>query len=188
MRYFLVICFLLLCSVSVSARDIAGVSIAERVDGANGVSLVLNGAGVRSKLFFKIYIAGLYLENPGNDVATILADEGQKKMVMHFLYDEVDKEKLVSAWNEGFTGNLSAEQIEELTPRIDRFNEMFDTVKKGDIISLEYLPGIGTKVSVAGVEKGSIEGKDFSDGVFAIWLGEKPVTPDLKKALLSYNK
>ncbi len=188
MRYILVICFLLLCSVSVSARDIEGVSIAERIDGANGVSLVLNGAGVRSKLFFKIYIAELYLENPGTDVAAILADEGQKKMVMHFLYDEVAKEKLVSAWNEGFAGNLSKEAAEQLAPKIDRFNEMFETVKKGDTISLEYLPGIGTKVSVAGNEKGSIEGKDFSDAVFAIWLGEKPVTSDLKKALLSYGK
>jgi hypothetical protein len=187
MRYILVICFLLLCTVSVSARDIAGVSIAERIDGTNGVSLVLNGAGVRSKLFFKIYIAELYLENPGTDVATILADEGQRKMVMHFLYNEVDKEKLVSAWNEGFTGNLSNEEVEQLAPRIDTFNEMFTTVKAGDVISLDYLPGIGTKVTVAGNEKGVIAGKDFADGLFAIWLGEKPVTADLKKALLNYN-
>ena len=33
-------------------------------------------------------------------------------------------------------------------------------------------------------EKGIIEGKDFSDALFSVWLGSNPVDAGLKKALL----
>lgn len=188
MRYILILSVFLMFAMPVSAREIAGVSVAEKLDGENGAQLILNGAGIRSKLFFKIYIAGLYLENPATDTEAVLADKGQKRMVMHFLYDEVGKEKLVDAWTDGFAGNLSEEKRTALAPKIRQFNEMFSTVKKGDTIVLDYLPGVGTTVTVAGEQKGVIDGKEFSDALFLIWLGEKPVTSDLKKDLLSHNK
>lgn len=188
MRTIIAVCLFLLSVMPASARNVAGVTVAETVEGASGVTLSLNGAGIRSKLFFKIYIAELYLENPAAEASTIIADEGQKRMVMHFLYDEVSKDKLVAAWDDGFKGNLSEQKRMELASKIDEFNQMFATVKKGDNIVLDYVPGTGTQVIVADQNKGFVEGKDFSDALFAIWLGEKPVTKDLKKALLAYNK
>lgn len=184
LRILVSFCMLVLLCSPVSAREIAGVDVPESITGADGVELKLNGAGIRSKLFFKIYIAQLYLQNPSSDVKSILADDGQRKMVMHFLYDEVDKEKLVSGWNEGFEGNLNKEQLAALDHKIKSFNEMFVTVKKGDTIHLDYLPGTGTVVSIAGEKKGVIEGKPFADALFSIWLGDKPVTSALKKSLL----
>jgi hypothetical protein len=188
MRYVLFVCCILLCAVSVEARDIAGVSVPETMPGDKGAVLTLNGAGIRSKLFFKIYIAQLYLEKPANEAAEVLAADGQKKMIMHFLYEKVSKEQLVEAWNEGFNGNLDEHEKVALAPRINQFNEMFATVGKGDTILLAYVPESGTKVVVAGKEKGIVPGKDFSDALLSIWLGEKPITPDLKKALLNYGK
>lgn len=188
MRYILVLCCFLMCAVPVSAVEIGGVQVTEKLEGAGGTELTLNGAGIRSKMFFKIYVAGLYLQNPTAEAEAALADPGQKQMLMHFLYDEVDKEKLVAAWNEGFEGNLSEEQLKAMAPQIKQFNEMFVTVKKGDVIVIDYIPMKGTSVIVAGEPKGVIEGKEFSDAVFAIWLGKKPVTEDLKKELLSLKK
>lgn len=184
MRLILAIGMTLLLAASGFAKDIAGVSVAESLAGKDGVTLNLNGAGIRSKMFFKIYIAELYLENPAKDAAAVIADEGQKMMVMHFLYDEVSAEKLVGAWNEGFEGNLSEDVRAAMADRIEKFNSMFVTVKKGDQIVLNYIPGQGVAVTVAGVEKGVVEGKDFADAMFAIWLRDKPVTKDLKKKLL----
>jgi len=185
MRILVGFCLLLLVAVPGFAREIAGVDVAESITGEGGTTLSLNGAGVRSKLFFKIYVAELYLVNPSSDAVAILADDSQKMMVMDFLYDEVSAEKLVGAWNEGFEANLSDDQRAALAEKIDAFNAMFVTVKKGDKIVINYLPGKGTSVIVAGAEKGAVEGKDFADAVFAIWLGEKPVTKELKKQLLS---
>ncbi len=63
---FLVLCCLLLCSFSVNAKEIAGVMVQETMQTEDGVVLHLNGAGIRSKFFFDIYIAKLYMEHPSN--------------------------------------------------------------------------------------------------------------------------
>lgn len=184
-RSMLLICCFLLNAVSASAVEIAGVSLADKIQGEDGSQLTLNGAGIRSKLFFKIYVAGFYLEHPAKTSAAVLADSGHKQIQMHFLYDKVEKDKLIAAWNEGFEGNLSKDELQALADRISRFNAMFTDVKKGDTILLDYIPEKGTSVTVAGATKGVIEGKDFNDALLSIWLGKKPVTEDLKKSLLS---
>ena len=107
---------------------------------------------------------------------------------MHFLYDKVEKEKLTEGWNEGFTGNNSADALKPLQERINQFNAMFSDAKKGEVIILDYAPATGTKVTIAGVDKGVIPGKDFNDAMLSIWLGEKPVSKDLKAKLLSGGK
>jgi hypothetical protein len=167
------------------AKEIEGVVIEEQLVSESGVTLQLNGAAVRKKLFFKIYIAALYLANPSAEASSVIADEGEKRIVMHFLYDEVGKDKLVEGWDEGFAANHSAEALGLLQPRIDTFNAMFDEdMVAGDVIVFDYLPDTGTRVTIKGNVKGVIEGKDFNDALLAIWLGEKPVGSDLKKGLL----
>jgi hypothetical protein len=61
---------------------------------------------------------------------------------------------------------------------------MIPNVEKGDEIVLTYVPGKGTVVSAKNAEKGVIEGKDFADALFSVWLGPEPVQADLKTALL----
>ncbi len=75
-----------------------------------------------------------------------------------------------------------------LQPRIDSFNEMFVDVTEGDRIELDYVPGEGTVVHIAGSKKGVVEGKDFNDALLLIWLAEKPVTKNLTGQLLSYSQ
>jgi hypothetical protein len=174
----------LLVSASVQGREIAGVEVPETVSQADGTVLQLNGAGIRYKVFFKIYIGELYLANKQSDVALLLNDDGGRRIVMHFLYDEVGKEDLVEAWNHGFQGNGSAEQLAELSFQITTFNTLFDTVNKGDQIILDYMVGKGTTVMIRGEQKGMIEGKPFNDLLLSIWLGKKPVSKDLRDDLL----
>jgi len=57
--------------------------------------------------------------------------------------------------------------------------------KKGMRITLDWLSAAGTKVTVDGKAAGlPIQGEDFYRALLRIWLGEKPVQADLKKALL----
>lgn len=167
------------------AAEIAGVTIEEELVAVDGTSLQLNGAGIRSKFFFKIYIAELYLENPTGEAAEAIADNGYKRVVMHFLYDEVEQEKLVDGWNEGFAANLDDEAHKKLQPRIDTFNTMFtEAMASGDRIVFDYVPGQGTRVSIKGEEKGILTGKDFNDALLSIWLGDEPVSSGLRQDLL----
>lgn len=184
MRSFLLCCCCLVLALPALAREIAGVNVAETLEGDGGAKLQLNGAGIRNKLFFKIYIAELYLEKPAGDGKAVLADDSRKRMVMHFLYEELTKEKMVEVWNEGFAANTTPEQLAALKDRIQQFNDMFVTVKKGEQVVLDYIPATGTKVTIAGAEKGVVAGKDFNDALLSIWLGDKPVSADLRKELL----
>jgi len=183
-RMFAGILLVMLMSSSAAALEMAGVGIEEQVSQADGTVLQFNGAGIRSKFVFKVYLAMLYLENPGSDRDQVIADPGAKRLIMHFLYKEVGNDDLVEAWNAGFSGNGTPAQLESLSTEIERFNSMFDTVKEGDRIVLDYVPGTGTIVTVAALEKGIIPGKDFNDLLLAIWLGDKPVGEKLRDGLL----
>lgn len=174
---------------SVQAREIADVQIDETavVPGVTE-SLVLNGAAIRTKLFFKIYIAALYVTEKSGKAETLLASTSAKRMLMHMLYSEVEKEKLVSGWQEGFEKNLKPAEFTAIKPRLDRFNNMFSTLHKNDVALIDYVPGVGTRVTIRGEEKGVIEGDDFYRAVLSVWIGGKPATDDIKVGVLGLDK
>ena len=170
-------------SPSTSAATVSGVDVPDHAT-VKGTSLVLNGAGMRVKFFFDIYVCALYLPKAAHDTKTVLAETGPNRVLMHFVYKEVGREKLVEAWNEGFEDNSSKSELARLRERIDAFNAMFTTVRRGDVVKLDYEPGTGTRVFIDGKDKGTISGKDFNDALLRIWLGKEPVTGSLKRAML----
>ena len=176
---------MLLAGPVVQAKEIADVHFEDSIS-VPGIdsSLQLNGLGIRYKLFFKIYIAALYLETPAQEVEALLQSNTARRLVMHFLYDEVSEGKLVKGWLDGFRANLISEDFKRLEPRIDRFNRMFETLREGDVVFLDYLPQQGTRVTVKGIDKVLIEGEDFNRALLKIWLGDEPVADELKEALL----
>ena len=161
--------------------EVAGVQMPDTVT-VEGKTLKLNGMGLRKKVVFKVYVAGLYLETPSKDAAAIIASDQIKNMRLHILRT-LEAGKITEAISEGFEKNSKA-QMGALKERLAKFNAMFPNVKEGDEIVMTYVPGKGTVVTAKGVEKGVIEGKDFADALFSVWLGPNPVQEDLKKALL----
>jgi len=172
-------------SLSVHAKNISGVDIPESISlSDNSKPLILNGAGIRSKFIFDIYIGSLYLEEKQTKTNAVYNAEGQKSIRMHFLYDEVSQEKLISGWNDGFQNNNSEQELAKLKSRIDQFNSFFISVKKGDAIYLNFFPSIGTEIVINNSRKGIIKGNDFFTAVLKIWLGDDPADEDLKAAML----
>jgi chalcone isomerase-like protein len=163
------------------AAEVAGVKVPDSVE-AGGKTLKLNGAGLRKKVVFKVYVAGLYLENHSKDAAAIVSTDEIRSMRLHILRS-LEAGKITEAITEGFEKN-SKSQMPALKARLEKFNAMFPNVKEGDEIAMTYAPGKGTSVTAKGTEQGVIEGKDFADALFSVWLGANPVQEDLKKALL----
>ena len=183
-KFFITVAFLCFLPYPLAAMEIAGVAIDEQVTQANGTVLKFNGAGIRSKLVIKVYLAMLYMETPSTERDQVIADPGAKQLILHFLYKEVGRDALVEAWNDGFSSNGSADQLGALKTEIAAFNELFDTVRKGDRIVLDYAPGTGTTVLINSEQKGTIAGKEFNDLLLSIWLGDKPVGKKLRGGLL----
>ena len=175
---------LVFSSVS-TAREIEGVVLPETLQiPDNSTPLLLNGAGTRNKFFFKIYVAGLYLPSQQRSSSDILSLPGPKRVHMHFLYKEVEKEKLTSGWQDGFKNNLDSADFEQLASRLTKFNSLFRTMKRGEVIDLDYLPKAGTRIWFNGELQGQIEGADFYSALLKVWLGESPADKGLKTALL----
>jgi hypothetical protein len=163
------------------AKEVAGVTVPDTIT-VEGKALKLNGAGLRKKAIFKVYVGGLYVETPSKDAATLTSSDQVKRMQLSVLRS-LSSQQVNEAIEEGFEKN-SKSQMGALKPRLAKLATMIPNVEKGDEILLTYVPGKGTVVSAKGAEKGVIEGKDFADALFAVWLGPNPVQEDLKKALL----
>lgn len=175
---------LFICS-SLNAATIANIEIPDTVSHSDqSTQLVLNGVGIRTKFIFDIYIGSLYLEKQQRTVKDIYNAPGEKRISMHFLYNEVSKEKLVSGWNDGFENNHSSDELVKIKTQITQFNDLFITVKKGDVINLNFIPTTGTSVVINGKNMGLVKGDDFFISLLKIWLGEEPADDDLKDAML----
>jgi len=164
-----------------TAREAAGVKMPDSVT-VEGKTLKLNGMGLRKKVVFKVYVAGLYLESLSKDPAAVLSSDQIRSMRLWILRS-LKGSQITEAIVESFEKNSKA-QMGALKARLDKFNAMFPDVTEGDQIEMTYVPGKGTIVIAKGTEKGVIEGKDFADALFSVWLGPNPVQEDLKKALL----
>jgi hypothetical protein len=167
------------------AREMEGVELPEQIKlGEQGEVLMLNGAGVRKKLFFSIYLASLYVPQKTADAGSIVSSSQANRVRMDMLHSEVSKKKLVKAWNEGFESNLTASELAPLQARIEAFNALFPTLVAGDRVELDYLPATGTRITINGERQGVVPGEDFNQALLKIWLGNSPVTKSLKRDLL----
>ncbi len=165
------------------AASLAGITLPDKVDAA-GQSLVLDGLGLRSKFFIKVYVGGLYLTHKEHDAAKVLAEDAPRRMVLSFLYS-VKAGQMCDAWKEGLEDNsphASAEVKKAFTTTLCGYME---DVPKGQTMTFTYLPGQGTAVEVNNKAKGTLPGKPTADAILATWIGPKPGPgEDFKKGVL----
>lgn len=182
-RWMLLLFSFVLMAPAAVATEIGGVSLPETLV-AGSQDLALNGAGLRTKFFVKVYAGGLYLKEKMADAGRIIAADEPMAIRMHFIHDGVSSQKLIDAWNEGFA-NATEGDTASIKPQIDEFNGYFsEEAKTGDVYDIIYTPGQGVRVYAKGQLKGLIKGLPFKKAVFAIWLGEKPADKSLKKGML----
>jgi hypothetical protein len=146
--------------------------------------LLLNGAGIRSKFFVSVYIGALYLKQKQHTASAILQDTGPRRVMMYCLYSEISKDKLVDAWNEGFTANSDEATLASLRDRLHELNRLFPAMHKGDTVYLDYIPAQGTQITFNDKVLGVIPGADFNIALLKVWLGESPADSNLKEAML----
>ena len=177
--------FLLLLCIPAFGAEVAGVKIDDQAR-VGSAELALNGAGLRKRLFIQVYALGLYLPKKTANAAEAIGAEGPKRASIHMLRD-VGAAQFTDALAEGIRENHTEAEAKALEPRIQALNAIMAEVKeakKGMTITLDW-NGAATQVGIDGRPAGKpIEGADFYRALLRIWLGDKPVQDDLKKALL----
>jgi Chalcone isomerase-like len=177
-----------LATAAVGAQpvEIDGVKL-EPTAQVGAATLQLNGAGVRTRVVFKVYVAGLYVPQKAGDAAALLAQKGARRIAITMLRS-VDAQTFADALNDGLRNNHTEAQIAGWKTQIDALNANLKSVgeaRKGDVIHFEFVPEAGTRMTVNGQVRGSlVPGEDFFTAVLRVWLGDKPVDAGLKKGLL----
>ena len=84
----------LLSATLSSALEIEGVEMPDTLE-AGKYGLILNGAGVRTKLFMDLYVAGLYLKAKSSDAETILAADEPMAIRLEIVSGMITSEKSI---------------------------------------------------------------------------------------------
>ncbi len=146
--------------------------------------LQLNGLGTRKKLFLKLYVASLYVQELQTDAIAFLEMSQASCMRLNITSSKITAEKMVKATREGFN-NATKGNTAPIESEIETFlTWLSQPIKKGDEFEFAFVPHNVIHVSKNGTELGVIENKEFATALFAIWLGDMPADKKLKTGLL----
>ncbi len=169
-------------SFSVSAIELGGIDMPDTIE-ADGQELMLNGAGIRSKFVFDLYVAGLYLIAKEHDAEKIIKSTEPMALRLHIISSKITSKRMIHATRKGFK-KATGGNIEPIAAEIEQFLEAFsDEIIKGDVFEF-IATNQGVVVSKNRVELQTISSAEFKQALFGIWLSEKPVKTKLKKKLL----
>jgi hypothetical protein len=183
MRRLLIAWFVLCLGAPALAAEVGGVKLDDKV-ALGGQELVLNGAGIRTRVVFKVYVASLYLPAKATDLSGVLG-KAPRRIQMNLLRT-LAADQLVDALNEGLKENNTEAEMAAVKTQSDQLATImkaFGEVKEGNVVTLDFIDG-ATTIGFNGAPRGSIPGEAFNKALTKIWLGDKPVQADLKKALL----
>lgn len=177
-----------LCAATASwaATELAGIKIEDTATVA-GTKLQLNGAGIRYKGPFKVYVGDLYTTQKVKSLDELVAAPGPKRLTMTFLR-EIEAASFGKLLTRGVEDNISKNEMSKLVPGMIRMGDIF-TINKvlvpGDVITLDWIPGTGMVVTA----KGKVQGEPFKEpefyrAIMSIWFGPVPADWKLKDAML----
>ena len=172
------------------SADVVGVNYpgAMRVE---GISLVLNGSGVNYRGMAKQYTMALYAPQKSAQVEAVMAGFNAPLQFRFVMLQSMRVDDLGMTITRGIEANSSRDEFFKLIPSIRMMGEVFSRIKRldaGDTLSIEYVPKRGTLFMVNDQPAGlPIAEPSFFPALSRVWLGKKPVTQDLKDALLDFR-
>lgn len=163
---------LFLVVTTVPAREVGRIDVPETLtleDGAT--SLVLNGAGVRSRFGFKVYVGSLYLKEKSSDSKIIAAADEPMAITMVWVRD-IPLDKITDVYVEAFK-YAAINKDESLQKNIDAFMAALRPCEKNAVTKIVYIPGKGTSMYYNDTQTLHVEGMAFKESLFRIWLLEE---------------
>jgi hypothetical protein len=168
-------------------------SVMVELPGREAIVLRALGSGVRRKFIFSVYEGVLYVEQEadlGSAPYTSLV-EGQfsKRIVMQLMRD-ASVERILGSWQDGLARSLKGvRESPSFTADKDRFLAFFDSeIKKGETIEITWVPESGIFTVVAGQHMPVIDNAELASHLLAIWLGDDPISDDLKRDVVRFLK
>lgn len=174
----------LLLAVAICLPQMSAAEGFEEQITVEGQTLYLNGEGPRKKAFLTIYDTALYLTEKGSDGNAIVAADHPMAVNIIIRSKLASASRISEAFKEGLeasTGGDTAAIEAQTTAFLGVFAQ---GVVKGDDFRFLYLPAMGTRVFKNGTSTADIEGLDFKQALFGIWLSDNSISDKLRMQLL----
>ena len=147
--------------------------------------LILNGCGIRDKMWISLYVQALYLTEKSSDPKQILDDNSPMAIKLHVTSSLITRQKLIDALKEGIKKS-STGKMSDIQTELDLFISYLNKpIKENDVYDFVYNNTNENLTVYLNDEKlGLVNGFLFKRAFFGMWLEEKCADKTLKKRLL----
>ena len=142
----------------------------------SGTDLVLNGYGVRERLFLDVYGCALYAPRKSSSSDYLMAPT--TPTAIRIRVDLTPPADPPARWEETFRNALNP----ALYARLVR---TYETLAAGDTLLFTYSPKSGTSAYLNNRHVFTVAGHDLMRGLLDQWLGPYPVSAELRRDLLN---
>ncbi len=177
------------------AVSMEGVDLAPTVT-AYGQKLVLNGAGVRKRGYFKADVTALYLPEKTTSADAIFKLDGVRRIQLNILR-RFTSSTITRIFLADFKDHATDEEFKRLIGPIGQIGAAYANVKevvKGDVVNLDWVPGRGWLATHNGRSLNEVDGKPLviNDKLayqiyMRMYIGEGAPT-ELRNGLLGLTK
>lgn len=132
-----------------AAVEIEGVSVAETAM-VGGKKLILNGAGVRKRGYFKADVTALYTPTKMTNPDAIFKLDGPRRIQLNILR-EFTSGTISRIFVADFKQSATDEEFKKLITVVGQIGQAYGNVKsvqKGDVVNLDWVPGTGWTATV----------------------------------------
>jgi acylphosphatase len=150
-----------------------------------GKTLKLNGVSYLKKLgFVKVYVVGLYLENPTKVPDEVIESEQVKYVRTHYLTSKATAKNISEGFVELMEKNNPKDLVDANRANIEKFASWLDKDMQPGLTSESvYVPGKGLTLIYQGEVRGTIPGSTFAQMYYRYNVGEK-ADKKIRKGLL----
>lgn len=144
----------LLCAPSAWSAvigDVDGVPVEDSYS-VDGAKLLLNGAGVRKRAYFKTDVSAIYLTEPRNTPEGIENAPGPKRLQLVMVKD-ITGSTISRYFIADFQAVATEAEFKQLINEIGLLGEIYSKIRqvnKGDVINIDWTPGKGVHSTING--------------------------------------
>ena len=151
-------------------------------------SFELNGIGSYQQLRKEFYIGALYLTNPSDDPAAIIASNSSKRMALKVTAKRWSPRRWSLQWQNDVAINNSFDDDPQLTNHLMLFTGFLDAnLTTGDEIIIDYIATVGTIVKINGVKIIETKTAKFFNYLLNAWIGKLPPSGEFKSRILGLD-
>ena len=170
-----------------TAREVDGVVFPDEVRLGQDVLLRLAGAGVFRFFFMRYYVCGMYLAEGISGADAALLNDLPRRVELVALR-RIAAFEFLWGLDRGLADNSSEKELKALAGSLGALRDAIrsiGTLPAGARVSIDYLPGAGTRIVVDNqVRGGPFAGKSLNDALIKVWIGSRPLDASLKEVLL----